>query len=487
VVKALKIITGPLLGIISFLLLQQHHTFVLAATGGIAILMAYWWITESISLYFTALLPVILFPFFGVMGISETAPLYMSQVIFLFIGGFLMSFALEKWNLHKRIALFLILKIGNSPSRLLFGFMFVSYFLSMWILNTATVLMLFPAVLAVIQKIQENDTKADDSLVKAYLLGIAFASSIGGTATMIGTAPNMVFMDFYSRHLQDFEPITFTQWMAFGVPLSFVFLLIAFLVLKRLFVPKNIGNVDVSSCKIEYIGLGKMGYEEKAVGFVFGITILAWLFLNDINLGSFTIKGWSNLLPEKSFVKESSVSLFAVMLLFLIPSKTEKGNFLLNWDEAKKLPLGIILLFGGGFALAKAADVSGLSDLLAQQLSFVSNIHPILIIIVLATFMTFFTELTSNTASTLLMLPIVFAIAQNTNYHPLLFLLPITFSASFAFMLPVATPPNTIIFGSEKIRVQDMVRAGIWLNLFGIILISIMLVTLGQLVFDIKM
>lgn len=475
---------GPVFGmLISLLLFQSTGNEDMSITGGVAVWMAIWWITEAINIYFTALIPITFLPFFGVISTKELAPAYMPDIIFFFVGGFLLAFALEKWNLHKKIALKLLLVVGSSPQRILFGFMFTSYFLSMWILNTAVVMMLLPAALAVIAQI--SGKVKDTNLATPFLLGIAYAASIGGTTTLIGTAPNLYFMDFFNENYPQLEPITFASWFLVGLPASGVFFVVCYLFLVKKYFPKGTTiEVDMAYVKTEYSNLGKLTYEQKILTIVFTVTVALWFTSKDVEIGSMHFKGWTNLFPEASYIKESTIAMLAAFFLFVFPSKNESGH-LLDWQAAKKIPIGVIFLFGGGFAIAKVIGSTGLSQWLGDTLQFVSFYPPVLVVISLALFMTFFTELTSNTASTVLMLPILLAIASNVDAHPLLIMMPVIMSASFAFMLPVATPPNTIVYATEKINVKDMARTGLVLNLIGVVISSFFVLVWAKWVYGI--
>lgn len=486
--RTLKIALGPLLGLAAYMLLiQGGQTPILSKTAGVGVFIATWWITEAFNIYFVALLPVVLFPFLGIMPMKAVAPLYMKEIIFLFIGGFLIAFGLQKWNLHKRIALKIILMVGNTPSRVLLGFMLASYLLSMWILNTATVTMLLPAVLAVIYQVEALNNGVRTKLATPLLLGLAYASSIGGIATLIGTAPNMVLHDFYNEsypiaeQLLDpsrfGEPIhlSFANWFAFGFPISVVLFLACFFLLRFLYRKSfRQETIDVNYCRIEYNKLGKMSYEEKAIGLYFIATVLLWFFRKDLDIGPLHIPGWEHLFGEANYIKESTVAMLTACLLFLHPSKQNKGEQLIGWAEAKNLPIGILFLFGGGFALAKGFEISGLSAWIGEQLIGMSEWHILVLILGLCIVMTFLTELTSNTASAILVMPLIFSLAANVPVHPLLLFVPVTLSASCAFMLPVATPPNTIVFGSERLLVRDMIKAGVWLNMIAAVVISML-------------
>jgi sodium-dependent dicarboxylate transporter 2/3/5 len=398
------------------------------------------------------------------------------------MGGFLIAFAIEKWNLHKRIALRIMLAIGGAPEKILLGLMLSSFVLSMWISNVATTMMLLPAALSIVKQYECDDKKSFLKFSTSLLLGIAYASSIGGTATLVGTAPNIIFMGFYNDNFPEYPPMSFAKWMMFGLPVASLFFVIAYQLFKHIFLKDiKLAPVSLDYCKSEYTKLGKMSREEKTVSIVFISTILLWLFRENIELGTIEIKGWSNLFSESKYITDSTVAMLMASVLFLIPSS--KNHNILTWEEGKKIPMGILFLFGGGFALAKGISSSGLSDWLAINLKGLDGIYPILMVLILCTFMTFFTEISSNTAATYLVLPILMALAKSTDIHPLTIMVPVVFSASFAFMLPVATPPNTIVFGTELIQSKDMIRIGIWLNFIGIVLMTCSIFLLGRFIF----
>jgi solute carrier family 13 (sodium-dependent dicarboxylate transporter), member 2/3/5 len=477
----IKRIAGPIVGIIFyFLMLQSTGNEKTAKMAGIAGWMAIWWITEAVSLYLTALLPLAFFPLLGIMDMRETAPMYTNEIIFLFIGGFLIAFAIEKCNLHRRIAYGIMLSVGSTVPKILLGIMLSSFLLSMWISNIATTMMLLPAVLAIARQLESF--RPEVKLATPLLLGLAYASSIGGTASLIGTAPNLIFAGFFHEQFPTHPPITFTKWLMFGLPVALTFFIAAFFILKFQFLPKaNAYIPDLSGCRDEYKKMGKITYDEKAVISLFFITVLLWFFRADISLDAFTIPGWNRLMPEPKFITDSTIAIFMAGLMLIFPAK--HGGNLLSWAEVQKIPIGIIFLFGGGFALAKGISDSGLSMWIAGNLTGLNILPPILLIAALCAFMTFFTELTSNTASTYLVLPIILAIAENSGLNPILLMVPVVFSASFAFMLPVATPPNTVVFASEQIKIKSMIKAGIWLNLTGIAIITLFTILIGDLIF----
>lgn len=461
--------------IILFFDLQPDNPKV-TLTAGIALFMSVLWISEAIPLAATSLLPLVLFPLLGVLSGKEIAGAYINSTIFLFLGGFLIAIAMEKWNLHKRIALNLISLFGVKPQRIILGFMVAAAFISMWISNTATAVMLLPIAMAILKKIDEESGGGDKKFAIALMLGIAYACSVGGVGTLIGTPPNLVFQRIYSISFPDRPEIVFSQWMIYGVPLSITMLtIIYFLLTKVLFRFKNQNAVDPNLIKDEKSKLGKMTREEKLVAMVFATTALLWIFRKDLNIGFISIPGWSNLLPFPKLIDDGTVAVLMSVLLFMLPARSDEknGGSILGLDAFKKVPWDIILLFGGGFALARGFISSGLSNYFGGQLASLANIPPILIILVICLTITFMTELTSNTAINDMVLPILASLAVTINIQPELLMIPATISASMAFMMPVATPPNAIVFGSGKLRVKDMARAGIMLNLIGAIIITL--------------
>lgn len=468
--KDLLKIIGFLLGVLGFVVFEQSGLDrEQSIVTGVIMTMAFWWFTEAMEIYITSLVPIIVFPFTGVATMDEVAPLYMKQIIFLFIGGFLFAFALEKWQLHKRIAYRILIATGGSSSRVLLGFMLSSYVLSMWILNTATVTLLLPAVLAVTSQLGSHERSATP-----YLLGLAYASSIGGMATLIGTAPNFVFMEAFNSLEGVESSVTFANWITMAFPLSIVLFVAGYLLLRFMF-KRDIhrSQVDLVYCRTSLASMGKPGYEERVLSGMFVVLVAAWFFMKEISLGSFTIPGWASYFNENAaYVKESTVVMFVVFLLFLIPSRKSEG-YILSWEEVRKLPLGVLFLFGAGFTLGYTMTETGLTDILSGHLESVTDNDPMLVTVAACLLMTFITELASNTATIFLFLPVLFTMGPQMDCHPLQFYVPVTLSASCAFMLPVATPPNTIVFGSDQIRTLDMARTGLWLNLIAIGVLSL--------------
>ncbi len=453
----------------------------------IALLMAIWWITEAIPLAVTALLPVALFPLFGVVDGKTISAMYFNHLIFLFIGGFLMAFAMERWNLHRRIALRILILFGISPGRILLGFMLATSFLSMWMSNTATAMMMVPIALSIIMKLEESLGELQIGKYSiGLLLGIAYSSSIGGIATLVGTPPNLSFARIVSIIFPEMTEISFADWFIYALPVTILLFAAAWLLLFLMYKPKEgWKNIQLDDFKKEYKALGKAKIEEKIVLILFIVLAFLWIFRSGFNIQSFVIPGWSKLFKNPSYINDGTVAIFIAVLLFIIPSKSEKGERIMNWETARKIPWNIVLLFGGGFALAQGFVESGLSVWFGERLAGLANVQPIVLTFANVTMMSFLTELTSNTATTEMILPILAGLSVTIKINPLLLMIPATLAASLAFMLPVATPPNAIVFGTNRIRVKDMVKTGILLNLLGIIIATLVMYFWGTLVFDI--
>jgi len=452
--------------------------------AAIAVLMAILWITEAIPLAVTSLIPLIFFPIAGLLSAEEVTSSYMNSIIFLFLGGFLIAIAMEEWSLHKRIALKIITIFGGTPISIILGFIAAGALLSMWISNTATALMLLPIALSVITKLEDQFGQGKThQFAVILLLSIAYSCTLGGVATLIGTPPNLVMMKMLTVLFPKAPEITFGNWMLLALPVSIIMLcVVAILLTKVLFKVDKQLRLSKNFIMEEYKQLGKFSFEEKAVSTIFIITALLWIFRSDIFFGFMTIPGWSNLLPTASFIDDGTVAITMAFILFLIPSKTGKSA-LLDFKAFNKIPWGIIILFGGGFALAKGFTASGLSVYIGEQLKTLQNISPILIIILSAITISFLTELTSNTAVTQMILPVAASVSIAIGMNPILLMITVTISASMAFMLPVATPPNTIIFAGGRIKTIDMARSGITLNIIGAIVVSVAVYFLGTLIF----
>lgn len=445
-------------------------------TLAIALLMAVWWITEIVPFAITALLPIILFPAFGIIDANQIASSYFNDVIFLFLGGFIVALSIEKWGLHERIALKILLLTGSGPGKVLFGFMFATAALSMWISNTATAMMMIPMCLPVIKSLSEKlDEKQQSRISVGLLLGVAYAASAGGIATLVGTPPNLAFARIFSISFPDHEPISFAKWFFFCFPLFLIIFTIIWTYLYFRFIKMKEHSADMEKTVIRnrYDKLGKLRYEEKAILVIFFTLCLLWMTRASIQIDTVTLTGWTELFPKPNFVTDGVVAIFVAVILFLYPAKSVESGKLMDWKTAKEIPWDIILLFGGGFALTEGFLSSGLTQYLQHQLGFLSGIHPFVMILSIALVITFLTEITSNTATINITLPILAGVSTATNISPLLLMIPATISASMAFMLPIATPPNAIVFSTGKVSISQMAFTGLWLNIIIALIVSI--------------
>jgi sodium-dependent dicarboxylate transporter 2/3/5 len=473
---------GPLLFVIVLILLKPEGMSPQArAMAALTLWMAVWWITEAIPIPATALLPLVFFPVLGISPAKTAAQPYAHHLIFLFLGGFFIALGVQKWGLHRRIALRTISILGFSPTRLVLGFMVATAFLSMWISNTATAVIMLPIGIAVIAHFEDADAfagkkKLSANFASALMFGIAYAASIGGVGTLIGTPPNIILAgtleEMYGRH------ISFTDWMGVGVPLMVIFLPVTWFYLTRIACPVRRGR-NLSGGRVirdEVAGLGRMSVQERRVALIFFLTALAWVFSDAKNFGTFTLPGLKTLSPG---ITDSTIAMAGALAMFVAPAQGVKGPRLLDWSSAVDIPWGILLLFGGGLALAAGFKETALDVWIGQQLTLFQSYPKLLIILILVTLVIFLTEVTSNTATTAMILPVCGALAISIGQDPLLLMVPATLAASCAFMLPVGTPPNALIFASGKVAIPQMAKIGIWLNLIGIGIITILTYTIA--------
>ena len=506
--------------------------------AAIILLMAIWWITEAIPLFATALLPIVLFPLMGIMrgrelsaarqidletatftdGFSASdfdiifpnvANQYMDWVILLFMGGFMIAVVVEKWNLHRRIALNILRIIGGQTHRLVLGFMVATGFLSMWLSNTATAIMMMPMGMSLVLLYEELNRKIEieggvvdnrsNNFSLTLLLGIAYGASIGGFTTLIGTPPNAMLLTQLTTLFPEAPEITFSTWLLFALPMSAIYMLVAWLLLTRLVFPLPPSTPFKGRDFIhnELQKLGPMSTEEKRVTTVFTMFALLLITRKERLFGEdIDIFGWSYYLDSLLtslgssqvgyMIDDGTVSIGVALTLFMVPASKKIGGRLMDWDDAMKVPWGILLLFGGGLAIAKGFTTSGLSDYVATQLAvLLGEASPLVIVISTVTFITGLTEVASNTATISLSLPMMASLAQAIGAHPFLLLIPTTLAASCAFMLPVSTPPNAIVYGSGRIPIMKMVIAGIWMDILSVILLTVFVYTLGHLAFDV--
>jgi solute carrier family 13 (sodium-dependent dicarboxylate transporter), member 2/3/5 len=455
-------------------------------TAAAAVLMALLWITEAVPLAATSLIPLILFPLLGITDAESIAGSYINSTIFLFLGGFLLALAMERWDLHKRIALKIILIFGGSTSSIVAGSLTAAAFLSMWISNTATAVMMLPIALSIMHKLETEFGKDSvKNFSKTIMLSIAYGCSLGGIATLIGTPPNLAFSRIVRISFPESPVISFGNWMILALPVTIIMLFLVWLLLTKVYYKSNTKlKLDPQFINNEYRSLGRISFEEKTVGIIFSLTAVLWVTRGDLILGFITIPGWSNLLADPSRVNDGMIAVAMAFLLFFIPSAKEKGKRLLDAGVFQRVPWGIILLFGGGFALAEGFTQSGLSGYIGSKFHGMDFLSPLLFVLAVSLIVNFLTELTSNTAVAQMILPIMASVSIALGMHPYLLMIAATISSSMAFMLPVATPPNTIVFASERLTVADMAKAGFLLNITGVLVLVFILYTLGDLLFD---
>lgn len=474
--KQIGLLLGPL-AFVLLLLLPVPATMSAEAWKVIALaaFMLIWWVTEAVPLAVAALLPMLCLPMLKVMNLEAASAPYANPIVFLFMGGFMVALAMERWNLHRRIALTIVSWTGTNANGIILGFMLATAFLSMWISNTATTVLMLPIALSVIRLLIREEGNAQDKRVRFFalslMLGIAYAANIGGTATIIGTPPNVVFTGFM-REAYGVE-VSFTQWLGVGLPFAATILMINYFLLTRLLFPNKLGNFDGAGdlIELEVKKLGKLSKGEKRTLIIFVATASLWILRGTL----------VNLIPGL-VLSDTGIALMATIALFITPVDFSKTEFLLDWNDTARLPWGILLLFGGGLSLADALEDTGIISLIGNQFSGLKHAS-FWVIIGLTAVALLLTEVMSNVALITVFLPVIGGIALGAGINPLYVTIPATLASSCAFMLPMSTPPNAIVFASGYLKVSDMVRAGIILNIVSIILISILAVTLLKMVF----
>ncbi|KJD34974.1 anion transporter [Tamlana sedimentorum] len=476
-----KRLIGQILGPLSFFSillffhpegLNQQANAVLASVAWVAV----WWITEAVSISVTALLPIVLFPLSGGLTLAQTTATYGHKYIFLYVGGFILAIAIEKWNLHKRIALSIIKIVGTNVVNIILGFMIATAFLSMWISNTAASVMILPMGMAIVSQLKDNPNtiqNENEIFGKALMLAIAYSASIGGIGTLVGSPTNLVLAGVVQTTFN--EEISFSQWFIFGFPIAVILIFLCWKYLTSIafkFKQKEFpgGSEEINK---QLKALGKLTYEEKMVLIVFGCTAFAWI------TRSFLLQ---KLIPA---IDDTIISVSFAIILFLIPS-SKKDEKIMHWEDAVKLPWGIVLLFGGGLSLALGFEESGLAIWLGEKLIALQAFPFVILVVIVIAMVNFLTEITSNIATTAMLLPVLISLASTLGVHPYYLIIGATISASCAFMLPVATPPNAVVFGSGYLNIGDMVKKGVWLNIVSIILLSVFVYFLLPLVWDLS-
>jgi sodium-dependent dicarboxylate transporter 2/3/5 len=452
--------------------------------AAVTALCATWWLTLALPIAVTSLLPAALFPLLGVMPAGEAAPVYMHDLVMLFLGAFVISLGLERWRVHLRMALWIIALIGTAPRRLLLGFMAAAAFLSMWISNTATTLLMLPIALAVIRCVELPSPAAARRFSLCLLLGIAYSSSMGGTATPVGTAPNQVFLGIFAESFPAGPRLTFGQWFFAFLPLVTLFVPLAWWLMTRVLLPVEPGVSDCGeTIRREREELGPLDRGGALMSVVFALTALLWITRADLDLGIVRVPGWSrwfaapgaDLAAQGKYISDATVALVMAALCFAIPVRPRENVWLMDWRTASRMPWEVLLLLGGGFCIAKAFGISGLDAVLGRELSPLVEGRSVWVVVAgVALFMSLLTELTSNTATTAVLLPVAAQTAAQGGFNPLVVMLPATIAASAAFMLPVATPPNAVIFGSRLVPTSTMARTGFVLNLLAVVLLTLL-------------
>ncbi len=451
------LVIGPLFFILTLLTEPESLSPAATVVAGVTIWMAIWWISEAIPISATALLPIVVLPAFGAMKVGDVTAQYGHHIVFLMLGGFFIAIAMEKWDLHKRIALFVVHTIGIGPRRIIAGFMIATAFLSAWISNTSTAMVMMPIGTAVIASISAK--RSDPDFNVALMLSIAYAASIGGMATLVGTPPNLIFAGIYQSMFG--VQVNFFEWAYFGFPLASVMLVITWFYLTHIGYRIQKDEIPGSGevIKAEMAGQGKITREEKHVLMVFTLVAVLWMTRGLL---------WGKYLPQ---VTDASIAITGALLLFIIPAREEAS--LLSWEDTEKVPWGVALLMGGGFAIARGFAETGLAEWVSQSFTFLVAMPVFLLILATVLITKIFTEITSNTATATILMPIAASIAVTLGISPFGIMAAVAISSSLAFMMPVATPPNAIVFGSGYVTIPQMARAGLWLNLVTVVIVSL--------------
>ncbi len=483
--RLVSIVLGPILGLTVYLALGESTLDHPArSVAGIGVWMAFWWMTEAIPLAVTSLIPLVLFPLTGVMRIEDLGSSYAHHLVVLFFAGFVLGLSVEKWGLHKRVALKTVLTVGTKPTHLVGGFMLASAMLSMFISNTATAIMMLPiavSVIGLLDRLQEEGNPSAGGLganfPAALLLGVAYASSIGGVTTITGTQPNLLLVGF----LEDVGvTISWRQWLPLGGALLVVMLPLAWVILTKVALPIRIDRVPGAGAQLknEYRSLGRLTRGEKIVIAVFSCVAMGWILRGPVtNWLAGTEWAWAA--GRISLLKDAGIAMVGAIALFVIPVHPRRREFAMDWPTMRKMPWDVLLLFGGGLALASAMKETGLDAAIGESLSGLRGVSPVWLALIVALVVIFLTELTSNTATTAAFVPILGSAAPALGVHPVLLMVPAGVVASYAFMLPVATPPNAIVFGSGRLSIAQMARAGVLLNLVGVIVTTIIVTQFG--------
>lgn len=481
--KPFSLVLGIIIGLAVYFLLPASLAVNARIVAAIAMLMAAWWMTEAIPIPVTSLLPLVLFPFFDIASVGETASPYAHSIIYLVLGGVLLGLATQRWNLHRRIALLTVLAVGTKPAQIVFGLMAASWFITMWVSNTATAVIMVPiggSIIALVKSLGNGDDTPKFSA--SVLLGIAYSITIGSMATLIGQPP-MALMRAYMEDTHGLS-IGFGHWMLMGVPFSTTMLILAWFVLNKLVFRAEVEDIQGGRHMIEaeLNGMGRLALEERRVLMVFAGAVFCWVFLPLIAI----IPAVQAALPWLLNINDTSVAILAAILMFVIPASKGQGA-LLDWTATRDVPWGVLILLGGGLTLSAQFTATGLSAWIGEGVSGLAGFPPILVLVITAIIIILLTELTSNTATAAAFFPIMGAIAVGLGIEPFLMTIVVTFAVSCAFMLPVATPSNAVAFATGDLPIKNMIRAGIWLNVIGLLVIIVSLYTIVPLVFDVSL
>ncbi len=441
---------------------------------GVTVLMAIWWLTEAIPIYVTAFVPMALFPLLGVLETDDVAESYGHSYVIMLLCGFFIAKVIESQQLHRRIALTVLKSLGSNQQRIILSFMLVAAFLSMWIANVAVVLLMLPIATAVIAKTDESEGDETSQFGLALMLATAYACSIGGTATLIGTPVNMVFAGMVSELFPAAPEINFFTWLKIGFPMVVVFIPIIWIYIIKYFRISTKVKIDNTAFARELAALGPMTDGEKKAFGVFLFTAIGWVFRSDFDFGSFRVTGWGTWLGVGDYVHDATVAVIGAIMLFAMTNK-KTGKPLLTWKEATTVPWGIVMIVGGGYAIARSFQKTGLAGWIGQQMDFIGNYSPLTILLIVTTFIVFLTEINSNTATANIFLPVLAAVAVAAGINPLFLMIPATFACSFAFMMPSGTGTNTVIFASGKVSIPEMAKCGLWLNFISVVVLTALL------------
>ncbi|MGB3780878.1 MAG: DASS family sodium-coupled anion symporter [Tunicatimonas sp.] len=475
--KIIGLLAGPLLfwlvtAFLSVKGLDANAVRVIAVAAWLVV----WWMTEAVPLPVTALLPLLLFPLLGIFTIGEATAPYANPIVFLFMGGFLIALAMEKRNLHRRIALNLIRLTGTDANGIILGFMLATAFLSMWISNTATTVMMLPIAISVIDLLKESLPADKEAAYRRFALGlmlcIAYAANIGGTTTIIGTPPNVVLVGYMQQFYE--REITFGRWLLIGIPVCTILLSITYWLVTRVLFPHGLGALTNSGPLIvdKLRALGTMSRAERGVSVVFALTAFGWVFQSNLN-------AWLG----HDYLNNTLIAMGGGILMFVVPVSVRRAEYLLDWESTTRLPWGILLLFGGGLCLAKGMETTGLVQWVGDRIAEQSGISLVWLLLLLTAFMLFMTEIMSNVALVVIFVPVVFGIADGLGIEPLYLAIPVTLASSCAFMMPISTPPNAVVFSSGYIKIGEMARAGLLLNIVSILVLVALTMTVVRWIY----